>query len=401
VKSVLLSLCCVVIFGAQAFGDWRQFRGNDVNGVAESEAAPESLSEIAWKTPLPGRGLSGPIVVGEHVVVTSSSGVDQNRLHVQCFDAKTGEEEWHRQFWATGRTMCHRKMCVATPTPASDGERIFAFYSSNDVICLDLDGHLLWYRGLTYDYPNASNSLGMASSPIVVGDTLVVQVESDAEAFAVGLNTQNGLERWKIDRPRKANWSSPTLYRGGKDEETLALLQSSKGLQAVDPRTGKEVWQYTDGASTIPSTAVAGNRIYVPSHGITALKPNPASSAPEMLWQENRLSPSTASPFVSGDKIYTVNRAGVLNCASVSDGKRRWQLRLKGPFSASPVGAGGKIYLFNETGLGQVVQPGEKSGEIVESHNFDETILGTPALSDGAIYLRSDDNLYKIASGEN
>jgi outer membrane protein assembly factor BamB len=88
--------------------------------------------------------------------------------------------------------MCHNKMCVATPTPASDGKRIFAFYSSNDVICLDLAGNLLWYRGLTFDYPNASNSLGMASSPVVVNDTLVVQVESDAEAFAVGLDTQTG-----------------------------------------------------------------------------------------------------------------------------------------------------------------------------------------------------------------
>lgn len=397
-KSVFLSLCVVLIVGAGVSADWRQFRGNDVNGIAEKQPSPESLSDVAWKSDLPGRGLSGPIVVGDRVIVTSSSGVDQNRLHVQCFNAESGEEEWHRQFWATGRTMCHRKMCVATPTPASDGERIFAFYSSNDVICLDLEGNLLWYRGLTYDYPNASNSLGMASSPIVVGETLIVQVESDAEAFAVGLNTESGMQRWKIDRPRKANWTSPVVYQGAKGQPKYALLQSSKGLQAIDPKTGKQVWNFTDGASTIPSSAVVGNRIYVPSNGITALRPIAESESPEIVWQKGNLSPSTASPFVYGGKLYTVNRSGALACADVKDGKRLWQLRLKGPFSGSPVGVGGKIYFFNESGLGQVVEPGDKKGEIVDMHNFEETFLCTPAVSNGGIYIRSDKKLYKIAS---
>jgi outer membrane protein assembly factor BamB len=333
-------------------------------------------------------------VVEDHIIVTSSSGVDQNRLHVQCFDAKTGKEEWHRQFWATGRTMCHNKMCVATPTPASDGKRIFAFYSSNDVACLDLEGNLLWYRGLGYDYPNASNSLGMASSPVVAGETLVVQVESDAEAFAVGLNTENGVERWKIERPRRANWSSPVVLGGGADEPALVLLQSSRGVQAVEPMTGKEAWNYTEGASTIPSSVVSGNVVYVPSHGITALRPNAESESPEMLWRAGNLSPGTASPFTYDGKIYIANSSGALTCADAKDGKRLWQLRLKGPFSGSPVGAGGRIYFFSEDGLAQAVEPGEKSGEIVDQHDFKETFLCTPAVSDGAIYVRSDQHLY-------
>ncbi len=399
-KSVLLSLCVIGLLGTSTFADWRQFRGNDVNGRAEKQPAPESLGDIAWKTALPGRGLSGPIVVGDQVIVTSSSGVDQNRLHVQSFDAKTGEEEWHRQFWATGRTMCHNKMCVATPTPASDGKRIFAFYSSNDVICLDLAGNLLWYRGLTFDYPNASNSLGMASSPVVVGDTLVVQVESDAEAFAVGLNTQNGLERWKIDRPRRANWTSPVIFPGTADQPQSVLLQSSAGLQAVDPQTGKEIWNYTEGASTIPSSVVSGKMVFVPSHGITALRPNPESESPEMVWQAGNLSPGTASPFVYDGKIFTTNRSGALTCADAKDGKKLWQLRLKGSPSASPVGIGNRIYFFSESGFAEAVEAGEKRGEIVDQHDFKETILCTPAASDGAIYVRSDQHLYKIGTKE-
>ena len=190
--------------------DWLQFRGGDSSSVAGNETLPTNWSDqenIAWKSKLPGRGLSGPIVVGDRVFITASSGHHQDRLHVLGFDAADGKQLWERQFWATGRTMCHEKMAVATPQPASDGQRIFAFYSSNDLACLDLDGNLLWFRGLTFDYPNASNSLGMSSSPVVMGDTVIAQVESDSESFAVGLDVKTGVQRWKIDRPKMSNWT--------------------------------------------------------------------------------------------------------------------------------------------------------------------------------------------------
>ena len=128
---------------------------------------------IVWTANLPGRGVSSPIVVGGKVVVTANSGPRQERLHVLAFDAKSGRELWHRQFWATGRTLTHPVGANAAPTPASDGKRIFAFYSSNDLIALDLDGNLLWFRGLAHDYPKAGNDIGMSSSPTVVGDTVV------------------------------------------------------------------------------------------------------------------------------------------------------------------------------------------------------------------------------------
>ena len=100
--------------------------------------------------------------------------------------------------------MTHTKTSVAASSPASDGERIYALYSSNDLICLDLEGNLKWLRGLTSDYPNASNSLGMASSVVIAAGTVVVQVENDSESFAAGIDPDTGINRWKIDRPKKA-----------------------------------------------------------------------------------------------------------------------------------------------------------------------------------------------------
>jgi outer membrane protein assembly factor BamB len=389
---IAVGLCC----GA----DWPQFRGPMTNNVATSDAPPTLVDQesIAWTADLEGRGASGPIVVGDKVFLTCTTGFKQDQLHVLCFDAKTGEKLWDRQFWATGRTQCHNKMCVATPTPASDGKRVFATFSSNDVVCLDLDGNLLWIRGLSHDFPNASNSLGMASSPIVVGETLIVPVENDDDSFTTGLDVKTGIARWKIKRPRVANWTSPAILKPSPDAETLVLLQSSEGVDAIYPETGDTAWKYDQGAGRIPSTTVGDNTLYIPSNGLTALTPGSSSEPPKVLWQEQKLSPATASPLVYQKKVFTVNRAGVLTCANPEDGEVIWRLRLKGPFSATPIAAGNHLYLVNEKGLLQVVQVGADEGKQTGEIDLKETILATPAIADNALFLRSDKHLWKISS---
>ncbi|HAH43343.1 PQQ-binding-like beta-propeller repeat protein [Gimesia sp.] len=387
-----VSLCC----GA----DWPQFRGPLTNNVSLADAPPGKVDQgsIAWTADLEGRGASGPIVVGDKVFLTSTTGFKQDQLHVLCFDLKSGKQLWDRQFWATGRTQCHNKMCVATPTPASDGQRVFATFSSNDVVCLDLDGNLLWVRGLSHDYPNASNSLGMASSPIVVGETLIVPVENDDDSFTTGLDVKTGIARWKIQRPRVANWTSPAILKASPEAEPLVLLQSSEGVDAIYPQTGETAWQYEDGAGRIPSTTVGENTLFVPSNGLTALTPGSSSEPPKVLWSEQKLSPATASPLVYQKKVFTVNRAGVLTCASPQTGEVIWRLRLKGPFSATPIAAANHLYLISEKGLLQVVQLGEEQGEVTGEVDLKETILATPAIADDSLFLRSDQHLWKISS---
>ena len=161
------------------------------------------------------------------------------------------------------------------------------------------------------DYANVSNSLGKSSSPVVTGDTLVVQVENDSESYTLGLNKTNGLNRWRLDRPKAANWTSPVLLKSG-----LVALQSKTGIDAVRTQDGSN-GSYEDGASTIPSSAVL-NGVLHSLHGITALKLNDADAAntPKQLWQSGRLQPGTANPTVIGNKVFTTNRAGVLTSAT-------------------------------------------------------------------------------------
>ncbi len=394
-KTLALTLSLLASVTA-ARADWPLFRGPNGNGIANTMTLPAKLdtNSIAWAADLPGRGLSSPIIIGDRVFVTSASGPKQERLHVICFNAKDGSKRWERQFWSTGRTLAHEKTCVAAPTPASDGERIFAIYSSNDLVCLDLDGNLVWLRGLTHDYPNASNSLGMSSSLTVAAGVLIAMVENDGDSFTAGIDAKTGVNRWKLSRPRTANWTSPMLFKSGTT--THVLLQSSKGIVAVEPATGRIVWQYTDGASTIPSATVSDGVVFVPSHGVTALQPQPDGQSPKQLWRSGQLSPSTPSPVILNQKVFTVNNAGVLSCGDATDGKRLWQLRTKGPYSATPVGAGNLLYCVNEKGLLQVIDTAAPEGAVVSELDLGKTVLSTPSIGNGAVYVRSDGKLWKL-----
>ena len=378
--------------------DWLQFRGNDHRGISLKSETPTNLSKnnIAWKTPLPGRGLSSPIVTGNRVFLTASSTADQSRLHVICANKVNGEIEWERQFWATGRTICHEKTCVAAPTPVSDGKNIYALYSSNDLICLDLDGNLKWIRGLMQDYPNASNSLGLASSPIIVDGTLIVQIENDSDSFVSGINLKDGSNIWKIARTKKANWTSPIRLN---DKEVA--IQGSEGITCVSAKSGTVQWSYNEGASTIPSSVTSADSaiLYVPSNGITAIKPRKDNNTPEIVWQESQLRPGTSSPIIVGDNIYIINRAGVLNAAKKDTGERLWRLRLEGPFSGSPVSSNGHIYVASERkGVFQSIDINGKEGMLRGSIELGETILGTPAIANNSIFIRGDGHLWKISN---
>lgn len=380
-----------------AAGDWPQFRGPSGNGVINDPALPTTLAagNIHWSIDLPGQGLSSPIIIGDRVFVTCASGPRQDRLHVICFDAKNGAKLWERQFTATGRTMCHDKTSVAAPTPTSDGKHLFAIFSSNDLVCLDLEGNLVWLRGLTLDYPNASNSLGMSSSLVVADGVVITMVENDSESFTAGIDAKTGVNRWKLNRPKMANWTSPVLLKA-PGQPTVAILQSGKGITAVEPRTGRTVWEYTDGASTIPSSTPSDGLLYVPSRGLTVLEPSAEKQPPKQLWRSAQLKPGTASAVVLNKHVFTLNEAGVLTAGDTANGARLWQLRLKGPFSATPVANGSILYCVNEKGLLQVVDTAQPQGAIVSELDLKQAILSTPSISHGSVYLRSDGKLWKI-----
>jgi outer membrane protein assembly factor BamB len=378
-------------------GDWPQFRGPGGTAVSPETGVPVKWGpdeNVRWKVKLPGRGLSNPVIAGGRVYVTACTGADQDRLHVLCYEEATGKKLWQRQFWATGSTLCNPKTCMAAPTPVTDGKRVYALFATGDLACLDKDGDLVWYRSLVGDYPTVGNNVGMAASPILAKDCLIVPMENVGESFAAGIDRRTGKNHWKVGRARGINWVTPLLLaRDGREE---VLFQSGGEITAYDAGSGTKRWSYSgSGLSTIPSPVLGDGLVFVPGGRMVALRPGSGKAAPRVVWQKPKLQCAMASPLFYQGRVYAVNSVGVLNCARADTGEVLWQLRLRGPFSASPVAADGKIYLVNEQGTTSVVQAGA-AGKLLRTNSLPETILATPTVANGAIYLRSDRHLYCI-----
>ncbi len=392
-RILLLCLCA----GATARADdWPQFRGAGGRGISGESGLPVEWSRdrgIRWKVELPGRGVSSPVVAGGRAYVTSCTGPDQERLHVLCLDARSGRKLWERKFWATGPTQCNRKSCMAAPTPAADASRVFALFATGDLAALDRDGNLLWYRSLCGDYPTIGNNVGMAASPVLHGDLLFVPMENVGDSFAAALDARTGANRWRQPRGRKINWTTPLVVeRGGRAE---VLFQSADELTAYDSRTGEKLWGLEGKLATIPSPVEGDGLVFAPGGPSVALREG-ASRA----WDSDKIGSATASPTFYRGRLYTINSAGVVVCSDPKTGEIISRTRTPGPHSASPVFAEGRMYLVNEKGATTVLDLQSVEPQVLAENVLEDAFMASPAVSGGALYLRSDRWLYCIGDSK-
>lgn len=378
--------------------DWPQFRG-PTSGVAD-ETAPtqfdaESLN-VGWKVELPGTGISSPAIKDGRVYVTACNGDKLEQLHVQAFDASTGTRLWKDDFLATGPTRCHKATTTAAPTPALDGTHVVALFGTNDCVCFDINGKKLWHRPLGKENPEAHVGHGMASSPLIVDDVVVIQLENPDHSFACGLDIKTGKDRWKIERPKDRNWSSPVLLGDG-----LVLFQGKLTINAIEAATGKEVWKLDHQGDEKASSSVQDGVLYIPGKGgLTAYRLK-GRVQPEELWRSGRLGPQVASPVIVGDRVFVL-RGSALVRGDAKTGEELARTRVNGKFSSSLVAAGGVIYCTNEDGLIYAIRPREDrdDDEIIGESRLRGPMRATPSVADGALYFRGDGMLWKISDTE-
>ena len=379
--------------------DWTQFRGPGGTGVSAETNLPVKWGKaegLRYKVELPGRGLSNPVIADGRVFVTACSGYRETRLHVLCFEEATGKKLWERQSTATGNTACHQMTCMAAPTPATDGKAVYALFATGDLVAYDRAGTLLWYRSLVGDYPNITNQVGMASSVVLAGKSLLVPMENAGDSFIAGVDTVTGKNLWRMKRSKTISWVTPVVGETGG--RPVAIFPMPGNITAVEPTTGKVRWILEGGAvSTIVSPSFGDGVLYSPGDGgLTALKPGNDGSPPRELWKGENFGSGYASPVYQGGRVYGLGSVNV-KCVSAADGKEVWTQRIDGPFSASPVIAGGRLYAVNNKGRTTVLELGDEP-KVLAKNDLDDTILATPAVANGCIYLRSDKYLYCVGS---
>lgn len=378
-------------------GEWGQFKGPNGLGVSEEKGLPTEWSRekgIKWKAALPSRGISCPVVFGDRVYITCSSGKRDDKLHVLCFEAATGKQLWHRQLQATGQTACHPKTCMAAPTPVADASGVYALFATADLACFDADGTLRWYRSLTGDYPTITNQVGMAASPILVKDKVIVPMDNDGESFLAAIDTKYGKNVWKANRPSGINWVTPFVREvAGKTE---VLFAGNSGLTAYDPDNGGKRWTYKEGAGSIPTATIVDDMLYLPGGGVTAVKIGAEGVQGKSLWSAKELKPGFGSPLVYRGKVFSVDGQGFVACGDAKSGKVHYQERTKTAFSASPIAGDGKVYCVNDLGLTYVLDAKATEFNPIAENNLGEEVLGTPAISNGCLFIRTDKTLWCV-----
>lgn len=386
--------------------DWPRWRGPQGNAVSSESGLPlewSATQNVAWKTKIPGEGSSSPIVSGDAVFVTSSLEHGFRRL-THCLDRHTGQLRWTRAIEDDDPEVASSMTGHAAATPVANGRRVVAAFGRAGLVCYDYEGRPLWRAALG----KFESELGIASSPIIDGETVFLVCDHDGDRFTsfdsylLALNLADGSVLWKTERRALfRSWSTPIVASCGEQRQLIVSAQDE--LRAYDPGSGKQLWQIacTTGWVT-PSPVFAAGMLFVvsgKSGPVVALRPAwNGGAAAEIAWKIDAAGPYVCSPIVYGDYFYIHNETGVLTCYETATGRQVYRQRLPGKFTASAVAGDGKLYFTNEEGTTCVVAAGAIF-KLLAKNTLDEYSLASPAISHGRLFLRTEQHLYCIAPG--
>jgi outer membrane protein assembly factor BamB len=421
--------------------NWPAFRGDNAAGNGDGQGAVvewdvDTKQNITWKTPIPGISNASPIVWGDRVFVVtaiSSAGnnsfkpglygdvapvedVSEHSWKLYCLDKNTGKVLWERvAFTGAPKVKRHTKSSQANSTPVTDGKRVVAVLGSIGLLAAwDMDGKPLWTEqigvidsGWFFD---PEYQWGHSSSPIIYGDTVIVQADQQKKSYIAAYNLNTGKQVWRTERDDEIpTWGTPALFRAdGKDQ----IVTNGTKVRGYDPKTGKLLWTLGPNSEVTVGTPVVGEGLvfvtggYPPVRPIYAVKPTAAGEI--TLTKEKNTNESIAwsndqgtyipSPIFYEGVLYTCGNNGILSAYDAKTGERIYRSRIGGggSFVASPVAADGRLYLASEEGDIYVVRAGRTYEELAKNE-MKEVIVGTPAVSDGFIIVRTIGHVYGVS----
>lgn len=426
--------------GAAPGTNWSQWRGPDGLGVSSENNLPAEWSEnknIKWKTPITGAGHSSPIVWENKIFLTSDlegdlapeakavehkiegqvflhpDSVGADRKHtfkVICLDRATGKVLWEQTaYQGTVYDNRHRKGSYASPTPATDGTNVYAWFGAegDGLYCYDFNGKLVWKASLD---KIASVGMGPGTSPVLFENLVILQCDEDEgkKSFIAAIDKKTGKEVWRTVRKVQASWATPLIVRTPQRVELIT--NGNEQIIAYDPKTGKELWQIKGHSSNAIPTPVAGHgMVYVgtgfPEKRIFAIKLGASgdlTNTQNMAWKYEKGLAYVPSPILYGDYLYLTTDRGILTCLDAKTGKVVYEggrIPIPATFTASPVAFDGKILLTSEDGDTFVVKAGPKH-EVLATNSIGEPVYASPAISDGLIFIRGEKHLFCIGSAK-
>jgi outer membrane protein assembly factor BamB len=421
---------------------WPQFRGARASGIGDGQGAPATWNVttgegVRFKTPIPGIGLSSPIVWGNRIFLTtavSSKGdatfrtglygdatsvddVSEHSFRLYALDATTGKVVWEREVHrGAPQVRRHLKSSLSNATPATDGERVVVLFGPiGKLAAYDFEGKLLWQRDIGIldcnDPQSGSAEWGHASSPILYGDLILLQGDRRKDSFLAAYRLATGEEVWRVPREEPSTWATPNVLPSPSGDE---LIANGPTIRAYDPRTGKPLWSLGPSSEVVVATPVVGDGLafvtagYPPVRPVFAVRPGQRGdlslpkgerSSKAVAWSHARGGTYIPSPILYRGILYTCNNNGILTAYRAETGEQLSMIRVSSTsasFSASPVAADGRLYIASETGDVYVLRAGPEP-ELLAVQPMGETLMSTPAISGGLLVVRTLNHVFGLA----
>ncbi len=431
VACLMVALACSAALQAE---NWPQWRGPGSQGISRETRVPAEWQpgkNIAWKVPVPGRGHSAPVIWNDRVFLTTAiegeevpgakaplhtnggqpfvhpDAVGANRRHtykVLAYDGQSGKLLWEQTAWeGTPFDDRHRRGSYASPSVATDGRLVYAYFGPEGVYAYDLNGKPAWNANIG---KVKTLGLGVASSPVIYEGLVILQADEDegADSAIVALDAKTGKERWRTKRPVQVSWSTPVLVQAGA--RTELVTNGTEWIIAYDPGTGKELWRTRGVESNAIHTPLVGDGVVIvtagfPAKKTIAIKPGGSgdvTKTPQILWTYEKGTAYVVSPILYGGLVYLLNDRGVVTALDARTGEIKYEggrVPVPASFMGSPIAANGRLLLTSEDGDTFVIKAGPKH-EVIGTNSVGEPVYTTPAISNGRIYIRGEKHLFAI-----
>lgn len=397
-RAPLFALLCVLCASAVTSAeDWPQWRGSRGDGTSTETAVPTKWSEtqnIKWKVPLPGKGHGSPIVVGGKIFLNTCLEKDNRRV-LMCLDRNDGKVIWQRDVLSAPLERKHGLNSYASSTPACDDQRVFAtFLSGKDVIvaAYDLDGKELWRKS-----PGRFTSMhGWSCSPILYGDSIIVNCDHDGEGYIVRLKCDTGDQVWRIERPNHTrSYCNPAIFEVNGQKQMV--LSGTKCVTSYNPDTSALNWMIEGPTEQYVASMVCTDGVFCITAGFPEYHTLGISPQGKTIWHEKgqALAAYVPSPVGFDKWFFLVSEDGHAVCFEAKTGRLMWTQKIARHCRPSAVVANGNVYWLSDDGICTVVKASDKF-QLISCNDLGEACNASPVISDGQIFIRTDVGLWCI-----